>query len=108
MSDRAHAVGGRVELESVPGWGTSLRVRFPYARPEPVTAGRPLRVLVVDPQPLLRAGVSRLLTQAGLNIDVVGEAAGSARRPTYRRSSTPTSWSRAFDSATTGNPTASS
>ena len=79
MSDRAHAVGGRVELESVPGWGTSLRVRFPYARPEPVTAGRPLRVLVVDPQPLMRAGVSRLLTQAGLNIDVVGEAAGAAQ-----------------------------
>src|SRR4029077_8692048 len=79
MSDRAHAVGGRIAPESLPGWGTSLRVRFPYARPEPVTAGRPLRVLVVDPHPLMRAGVSRLLTQAGLNIDVVGEAAGSAQ-----------------------------
>jgi DNA-binding NarL/FixJ family response regulator/signal transduction histidine kinase len=78
-SDRAHAVGGRVELESVPGWGTSLRVRFPYARPQPVTAGRPLRVLVVDPHPLMRAGVRRLLTQASLNIDVVGEAEGSAQ-----------------------------
>ena len=32
MSDRAHAVGGRIELDSVPGWGTSLRVRFPYSR----------------------------------------------------------------------------
>ena len=75
MSDRAHAVAGLVELDSLPGWGTSLRVRFPYARPEPVTNGRPLRVLIVDPQPLVRAGVGRLLTEAGLNIDVVGEAA---------------------------------
>lgn len=79
MSDRAHAVAGLVELDSLPGWGTSLRVRFPYARPEPVTNGRPLRVLIVDPQPLVRAGVGRLLTEAGLNIDVVGEAADAQR-----------------------------
>jgi DNA-binding NarL/FixJ family response regulator/signal transduction histidine kinase len=79
MSDRAHAVGGRVELDSVPGWGTSLRVRFPYSRPAPAAEGRPLRVLVVDPQPLVRAGVRRLMAQAGLNIDVVGEAAGAAQ-----------------------------
>ena len=77
MSDRAHAVGGRVELDSVPGWGTSLRVRFPYTGPAPAADGRPLRVLVVDPQPLVRAGVRRLMSQAGLNIDVVGEAAGA-------------------------------
>jgi len=77
MSDRAHAVGGRVELDSVPGWGTSLRVRFPYSQPAPASDGRPLRVLIVDPQPLVRAGVRRLMTQAGLNIDVVGEAAGA-------------------------------
>ena len=54
-------------------------VRAVGAGPEPVTAGRPLRVVVVDPQPLMRAGVGRLLTQAGLNIDVVGEAAGAAQ-----------------------------
>ncbi|CAN5338808.1 hypothetical protein BH09ACT8_BH09ACT8_32230 [soil metagenome] len=77
MTDRAHAVGGLIELNSIPGWGTSLRVRFPADRPEPSTSNRPLRVMVVDPQPLVRAGVSRLLTQAGLNIDVVGEAAGA-------------------------------
>lgn len=79
MSDRAHAVAGLVELDSLPGWGTSLRVRFPYHRPEPIANSRPLRVLIVDPQPLVRAGVHRLLTDAGLNIDVVGEAADAAR-----------------------------
>jgi signal transduction histidine kinase/DNA-binding NarL/FixJ family response regulator len=74
MTERAHAVGGRVELDSLPGWGTSLRVRFPYARTSP-TASRPLRVLVLDPQPLVRAGVARLLAQAGLGLEVVGETA---------------------------------
>ena len=74
MSDRARAVGGRVELDSVPGWGTSLRARFPYARTDSVTEGRPLRVLVVDQQPLVRAGVSRLLAQSVVEIEIVGEA----------------------------------
>jgi DNA-binding NarL/FixJ family response regulator/signal transduction histidine kinase len=74
MADRAHAVGGRVELDSLPGWGTSLRVRFPYARPASPTDSRALRVVIVDPQPLIRAGVTRLLALASLSIEVVGEA----------------------------------
>jgi DNA-binding NarL/FixJ family response regulator/signal transduction histidine kinase len=74
MADRAHAVGGRVELDSLPGWGTSLRVRFPYARPSSPTDSRALRVVIVDPQPLVRAGVTRLLALASLSIEVVGEA----------------------------------
>jgi signal transduction histidine kinase len=74
MADRAHAVGGRVELDSLPGWGTSLRVRFPYARPPSPTDSRALRVVIVDPQPLVRAGVTRLLALASLSIEVVGEA----------------------------------
>jgi DNA-binding NarL/FixJ family response regulator len=79
MSDRAHAAGGLVELTSLEGWGTSLRVRFPYAQVEAPTGGQPLRVLVVDPQPLVRAGVVRLLAQAGLNIVIVGEAEAAAQ-----------------------------
>ncbi|OPX09460.1 GAF domain-containing protein [Mycobacterium sp. AT1] len=77
MTDRAHAVGALVELRSVPGWGTSLRVRFPTERPEPADTGRPLRVMVVESRPLVRAGVTRLLTQAGLHVEVVGEVAGT-------------------------------
>lgn len=76
MSERAHAVGARVELDSLPGWGTSLRVRFPYSRPRAVAVGGPLRVLVLDPQPLVRAGVARLLAQSGLGMEVVGESVG--------------------------------
>ena len=108
MSDRARAVGGLVELNSVPGWGTSLRARFPNSRPEPEAEGRPLRVLVVDPQPLMRAGVIRLLAQSVVDIDVVGEAEGATRRPSLRVSSVPTWWSRAFVSVVRRTPTASS
>lgn len=84
MSDRARAVGGVVELDSVPGWGTSLRARFPHRQPRPVAAGRPLRVLVVDPQPLIRAGVARLLAQSVIDIDVVGEAASAEQAITLQ------------------------
>jgi DNA-binding NarL/FixJ family response regulator/signal transduction histidine kinase len=77
MSDRARMVGGVVVLDSVPGWGTSLRARFPHTRPQSVAVARPLRVLVVDPHPLIRAGVGRLLAQSVVDIDVVGEAAGA-------------------------------
>jgi signal transduction histidine kinase/DNA-binding NarL/FixJ family response regulator len=79
MSDRARAVGGHIEFDSVPGWGTSLRARFPCARTTPVTEGRPLRVLVVDQQPLMRAGISRLLAQSIVAIEIVGET-GSAEQ----------------------------
>jgi DNA-binding NarL/FixJ family response regulator/signal transduction histidine kinase len=78
MADRAHVVGGRVEIDSVPDWGTNLRVHIPYARPRPAGAGKALRVLVVGPQPVVRAGIARLLAEASLSIEVVGEAASRA------------------------------
>jgi signal transduction histidine kinase/DNA-binding NarL/FixJ family response regulator len=84
MADRAHSVSGRVELDSMPGWGTSLRVRFPYAGPSTATDSRSLRVLVIDPQPLVRAGVTRLLAEASLRIEVVGEAATAAQALTLQ------------------------
>jgi DNA-binding NarL/FixJ family response regulator/signal transduction histidine kinase len=78
MADRAHTVGGRVELDSVPDWGTSLRVHFPYTRPHTPGTGKSLRVLVVGPQPLVRAGITALLTGSSPVIEVVGEASSCA------------------------------
>jgi signal transduction histidine kinase/DNA-binding NarL/FixJ family response regulator len=74
MSDRASALGAAVDVDSLPGWGTRIRARFPYTR-----AGEPerprLRVLVAASQPALRAGLIRLLTWAEPGIEVTGEAA---------------------------------
>ncbi len=72
MTDRARDLGGTVELDSLPGWGTRIRARFPFAQ-DRATPGPRLRVLVAAGQPVLRAGVSRLLSFAEPGIEVVGE-----------------------------------
>jgi signal transduction histidine kinase/DNA-binding NarL/FixJ family response regulator len=74
MSDRASALGATVDVDSVPGWGTRIRARFPYQRDREPDSPR-LRVLVAARQPALRAGLARLLTWAEPAIQVLGEAA---------------------------------
>ncbi|HZZ46695.1 MAG TPA: response regulator [Pseudonocardia sp.] len=75
---RARRLGGDVQIESTPGWGTRVRARLPYQLTDQSSTGvdRPLwRVLVVDPRPVVRAGLVRLLAQAEPEIQVVGEIA---------------------------------
>jgi signal transduction histidine kinase len=73
MTERARDLGGSVDVDSLPGWGTRIRARFPYARDQ-ATAGPPLRVLVAAAQPVVRAGLSRLLSWTEPGVEVVGEA----------------------------------
>ena len=77
MTERARDLGGSVEVDSLPGWGTRIRARFPYARDE-ATAGPRLRVLVAAAQPVVRAGLSRLLSWTEPGVEVVGEAGTAA------------------------------
>jgi signal transduction histidine kinase/DNA-binding NarL/FixJ family response regulator len=74
MSDRASALGATVDVDSLPGWGTRIRARFPYERDAEPASPR-LRVLVAARQPALRAGLSRLLTWTEPGVEVVGEVA---------------------------------
>ncbi|GAA1575838.1 hypothetical protein GCM10009789_31540 [Kribbella sancticallisti] len=74
MSELAHAVGGSLSLDSMPGWGTSIRAWFPYQRTVAADDSR-VDVLVVAEQPILRAGLSRLLAWSEPALSVVGEAA---------------------------------
>jgi signal transduction histidine kinase/DNA-binding NarL/FixJ family response regulator len=77
MTERAHALGGSFMVDSVPGWGTSIRASFPYQRS--VSSGpERIDVLVAAAQPITRAGLSRLLAWSGPTIAVVGEVAGAA------------------------------
>ena len=76
MTDRARNLGATIEVDSVPGWGTRIRARFPYQRdPQP---GPRLRVLVAGGRPVLQAGLARLLTWTEPGIEVVGEVGTAA------------------------------
>jgi len=67
--------GGQIEVDSVAGRGTTVRVKFPVegvARPEPARPARtaqapggPARCLVVDDDPQVRQMISDILSNAG-------------------------------------------
>jgi DNA-binding NarL/FixJ family response regulator/signal transduction histidine kinase len=78
---RAHRMGADLEIESTVGWGTRVRAALRYEgnlAAEPAAGQSPWRVLVVDPLPVVRAGLVRLLARAESDIQVVGEI-GEAR-----------------------------
>jgi signal transduction histidine kinase/DNA-binding NarL/FixJ family response regulator len=78
---RANQLGADLEIESNPGWGTRLRARVPYDTTllaNRAQRGTLWRVLVVNHQAVLRAGLVRLLAGAEPQIQVVGEV-GDAR-----------------------------
>jgi signal transduction histidine kinase/DNA-binding NarL/FixJ family response regulator len=77
ISERARVLGATVDVDSLAGWGTRIRARFPYQRPDEQPDLR-LRVLIAAARPLLRAGIVRLLSWADPGIEVIGEAATAA------------------------------
>ena len=77
MTDRARNLGATIEVDSVPGWGTRIRARFPYQRDPQQPASR-LRVLVAAGSPVLQAGLARLLTWTEPGIEVVAEVGTAA------------------------------
>ncbi|MGE3269333.1 MAG: response regulator [Chloroflexota bacterium] len=81
MQERMRLIGGRLEVESAPGWGARVRGQValendrgagPQADPGPA-ATEPIRVLLVDDHPLAREGVRRLL-DGREDVAVMGEA----------------------------------
>ncbi len=73
MQQRAQRLGGSLDIDSVLGWGTRVRARFPY-RGSLRAGGRPLSVLVVAAQPVVVAGLARLLTWSEPAVRIVAEA----------------------------------
>ena len=62
MQERAHLIGGRVDIAGVKGAGTTLYVRVPVARAE--RGSKMMRkVLIVDDHEVVRDGVKRLLDE---------------------------------------------
>lgn len=74
LASRATQVGGRVQIDSTPGWGTRVRADLPYrGAAGGVQDGERLRVVVVHDQPALRAGLVRLLHINEPGVQVVAE-----------------------------------
>ena len=73
VSERARVLGATVDVDSLAGWGTRIRARFPYRHDAEQAAPR-LRVLIAAARPLLRAGIARLLSTTDPGLEVVGEA----------------------------------
>lgn len=76
MTSRAAILGGTVQVDATPGWGTTIRVAIPYTRTAPPDTAPRSTVLVVEHRPLVRAGLLALLRQTADSIQVVGEIGG--------------------------------
>lgn len=71
---RAAQVGGRVRIDSTPGWGTRIRADLPYKEMLDAHSGTPrLRVVVVHQLPAMRTGLVRLLDISEPGVQVVAE-----------------------------------
>ena len=78
LTERARVLGATVDVDSLAGWGTRIRARFPYRLGEEEAAPK-LRVLIAAARPLLRAGAARLLSGSDPGLEVIGEAATAAQ-----------------------------
>ena len=71
MRERARLIGGTLEVDSLAGWGTRVRVSAPLDAG--LVAASRVRVLVAAPHPITRAGVVRLLAAGEPALQVAGE-----------------------------------
>ena len=80
LASRAQHLGGTLQVESTPHWGTRIRAEVPYTPATQVGSvdGR-WRVLVVHESPVVRAGLVRLLGNIEPDIQVVGEVGDAAQ-----------------------------
>ncbi|MBG6183047.1 signal transduction histidine kinase/DNA-binding NarL/FixJ family response regulator [Arthrobacter sp. CAN_A214] len=72
MAARAHYLRGDLSVDSTQGWGTSVRAEVPYSANGEVSRER-WKVLVACTQPLVRAGLVRLLETSEPSVQVMGE-----------------------------------
>ncbi|MFN8635329.1 MAG: response regulator [Chloroflexota bacterium] len=81
MQERMRLVGGRLDVESAPGWGARVRGQLTLGDERRADApgqpglppAEPIRVLLVDDHPLAREGIRRLLNGRS-DVVVTGEA----------------------------------
>lgn len=72
MAARAHYLRGELHVDSTPGWGTSIRAQVSYTSNGDASRER-WKVLVACTQPLIRAGLVRLLETSEPFVQILGE-----------------------------------
>lgn len=74
MSSRAIHLGGRLDVDTTPGWGTKVRAVLPDRAHEPESPRRPQwKILIANDHPVISAGLVRLLSIAEPAIHVTAE-----------------------------------
>ena len=74
LAARAHHLGGTLQVESTPHWGTRVRAEVPTSPATDLgTVGARWRVLIVHQSLVVRAGLVRVLSAVEPDIQVVGE-----------------------------------
>jgi signal transduction histidine kinase/DNA-binding NarL/FixJ family response regulator len=74
MAERARLLGGTVEVDSTPGWGTRVRAELPHLDADGPPAGARVRLLMADDHEATRVGIARLLSDVEPSVEVVGQA----------------------------------
>jgi signal transduction histidine kinase/DNA-binding NarL/FixJ family response regulator len=74
MAARAHYLRGELHVDSTPGCGTSIRAEVPYSSNGDGSRER-WKVIVACTQPLIGAGLVRLLETSEPSVQVLGELA---------------------------------
>jgi signal transduction histidine kinase/DNA-binding NarL/FixJ family response regulator len=74
MTSRAIHLGGELQIDTTPGWGTKIRATLPDRAPEPEAFSQPQwKVLIANDHPVISAGLVRLLSIAEPAIRVIAE-----------------------------------
>ncbi|WP_026545552.1 GAF domain-containing protein [Arthrobacter sp. 35/47] len=74
MTSRAVHLGGKLQIESVPGWGTTIKAVLPHRTPDREADHEPRwRILIAHDAPVVSAGLARLLGIAEPAIQVGAE-----------------------------------
>ena len=73
LAARVRLLGGTLQIDSTPQWGTRVRAEIPYTASTLEDARSRWRVLVVHDRAVVRAGLVRMLSQIEPDIQVVGE-----------------------------------
>lgn len=82
MASRVSHLGGELNIETTPGWGTKVRATIPDVGRGPGGPGQPRwKVLIVNDQPIVSAGLVRLLHLNEPAINVTAEINSLALLP---------------------------